>query len=84
MPGVIHNALIVRSDIEVPVGANAVELTIDEQGKVRDYTVASGELTPDLQSIIMLPPRFRPATVLGEPIPSKVKVIECEAPNNRS
>ncbi|HTX36170.1 MAG TPA: zf-HC2 domain-containing protein [Bryobacteraceae bacterium] len=84
VPGVVHNAWIVRSDIAVPQGMNAVELTIDEQGKVRDYTVAGGSLTPDLQSIIMLPPPFRPATVLGLPIPSKVKVIEVMVPNNRS
>lgn len=84
VPGVVHSAWIVRSDIAVPQGMNAVELTIDEQGKVRDYTVAGGSLTPDLQSIIMLPPPFRPATVLGLPIPSKVKVIEVMVPNNRS
>jgi len=84
VPGVLHNAWIVRADIEVPQGMNAVELTIDEQGKVRDYSVAGGSLTPDLQSIIMLPPPFRPATVLGLPIPSKVKVIEAQAPNSRS
>jgi hypothetical protein len=84
VPGVVHNALIVRSDIEVPEGMNAVELTIDEQGKVRDFSVVSGSLTPDLQSIIMLPPLFHPATVLDLPITSKVKVIEVQAPNNRS
>jgi Putative zinc-finger len=84
VPGVLHNALIVRADIVAPEGANAVELTIDEQGKVRDYSVVRGELTPDLQSIIMLPPPFRPATVLGLPIPSKVKVIQYQLPNNRS
>ncbi len=84
VPGVVHGAVVVRADIEVPEGVNAVELTIDEQGKVRDYSVARGSLTPDLQSIIMLPPPFRPATVLGLPIPSKVTVIECTAPINRS
>ena len=84
VPGVVHGAVVVRSDIEVPEGVNAVELTIDEQGKVRDYSVARGYLSPDLQSIIMLPPPFQPATVLGLPIPSKVKVIECQAPVNRS
>jgi hypothetical protein len=85
VPGVLHNAWILRADIEVPDGVNAVELTIDEQGKVRDYSLTRGSLTPDLQSIIMLPPPFRPATVLGLPIPSKVKVIEAQTPgNNRS
>jgi anti-sigma factor RsiW len=84
VPGVVHGAVVVRSDIQVPEGVNAVELTIDEQGKVRDYSVARGSLTPDLQSIIMLPPLFRPATVLGLPIPSKVTVIECIVPVNRS
>jgi len=84
VPGVMHNALIVRSDIVAPEGSDAVELSLDEQGKVRDYSLIRGELNPDLQSIIMLPPPFRPATVLGVPIPSKVKVIQYQAPNSRS
>src|ERR1700722_19447078 len=67
VPGVLHNAWIVRADIQVPQGMNAVELTIDEQGKVRDYGGPGGSLTLALQSIIMLPPPFRPATVLGLP-----------------
>jgi len=84
VPGVVHGAVVVRADIEVPQGANAVELTIDEQGRVRDYSQVSGSLTPDLQSIIILPPLFRPATVLGLPVASKVKVIENPTPNSRS
>jgi anti-sigma factor RsiW len=90
VPGVVHGALVVRADIAAPEGVNAVELTIDEQGKVRNYSLVSGSLTPDLQSIIMLPPPFRPAIVstpsgTNMPIPSKVKVIECRIPgDNRS
>jgi len=84
VPGVIHGALVVRADTVVPEGANAVELTIDEQGKVRNYSLVSGSLTPDLQSIIILPPLFHPATVLDLPIPAKVRVIERQSPNNRS
>jgi len=83
VPGVVHNAIIVRPEIEAPEGANAIELTIDEQGKVRDYSVVRGELTPDLQSIIMLPPPFTPATVLGLPVSSKV-IVYIPGPNNRS
>ena len=83
VPGVVHSAVIVRPEIQAPEGANAVELTIDEQGKVRDYSVVRGQLTPDLQSIIMLPPPFTPATVLGLPVSSKV-IVYIPGPNNRS
>jgi hypothetical protein len=58
-----------------PAGANVVWLTVDENGKVIDYSVAQGKLTPDLASIIMLS-QFRPATYLGAPTLGVVKIVQ--------
>ena len=41
-----------------------LELTIDETGRVADYSVSSGQLTPEMQSIILFS-RFTPATFNG-------------------
>jgi len=48
-----------------------VLLTIDERGRVTDYIVTSGEMTPDLGDMI-LRSRFNPATVFGQPTPSRL------------
>lgn len=66
---------IERPDARTPETANVVDLTIDPNGRVSDWSVASGELTPDLTNIIMFG-QFSPATNLGVPIPSKVKAVQ--------
>jgi hypothetical protein len=66
---------IQRADAISPETANVVELTIDQSGRVSDWSVARGELTPDLTNIIMFG-QFNPATNLGVPITSKVKAIQ--------
>jgi len=43
---------------------NIVNLVIDESGKVADWTVVRGQLTDEINSIIMFS-RFEPATVFG-------------------
>ena len=48
-----------------------VVLTIDERGRVTDYIVTSGEMTPDLGDMI-LRSRFNPATVFGQPTSSRL------------
>jgi len=48
-----------------------VVLTIDERGRVTDFIVTSGEMTPDLGDMI-LRSRFNPATVFGQPTPSRL------------
>jgi hypothetical protein len=58
-----------------PADANVVELTIDERGRVSDYSLERGHLTPDLQSIIMFS-EFTPATVLGIPASAKIKIVQ--------
>jgi len=64
-----------RSDAIAPETANVVELTIDQSGRVSDWTVARGELTQDLTNIIMFG-QFSPATNLGVPIQSKLKAFQ--------
>jgi hypothetical protein len=66
---------IERPDAHPPDTANVVDLTIDPNGRVSDWNVARGELTPDLTNIIMFG-HFSPATNLGVPIPSKVKAVQ--------
>lgn len=66
---------IQRADAIAPETANVVELTIDQNGRVADWTVARGELTQDLTNIIMFG-QFSPATNLGVPIPSKVMAFQ--------
>jgi hypothetical protein len=66
---------IERPDAHTPETANVVDLTIDPNGRVSDWNVARGELTPDLTNIIMFG-QFSPATNLGVPIPSKVKAVQ--------
>src|ERR1051325_7029422 len=66
---------IQRADAISPETANVVELTIDQSGRVSDWSVSRGELTPDLTNIIMFG-QFNPATNLGMPIQSKVKAIQ--------
>jgi anti-sigma factor RsiW len=51
-----------------------LELTIDERGRVADYSVENGTLTPDMESLILFS-TFTPATVFGQPTWSKVQVF---------
>jgi anti-sigma factor (TIGR02949 family) len=61
-----------------PADANVVELYIDQNGRVCDWAVRQGSLTPDLQSIIMLS-QFQPPMFLGMPTSSRVKVVQPRA-----
>jgi hypothetical protein len=74
---------IERPDTTAPEDANVVWLTIDETGRVSDYSLTQGKLTPDLESIIMLS-KFKPATFLGMPTKGKVKVVQPGIPGLRS
>jgi anti-sigma factor RsiW len=66
---------IERGDAVAPETANVVELTIDQSGRVSDWSVARGELTQDLTNSIMFG-QFSPATNLGVPIQSKLKAFQ--------
>ena len=48
-----------------------VALTIDARGRVCDYSVIKGQMTPGLANMILLS-RFYPATVFGKPTSGKV------------
>ena len=50
-----------------------VELTIDENGNVRDWTMVRGQMTQDVKNMIVWS-RFIPATYFGRPVPGKVQV----------
>src|SRR5262249_46366753 len=58
-----------------PADANVVELTIDERGRVADYSLERGNLTPDLQGLIMFS-KFTPATLLGITASAKIKIVQ--------
>jgi hypothetical protein len=60
---------------EIPTDANVVDLMVDENGRVCDYQVVHGKLTPDVQSIIMFG-QFIPATNLGMPVAAKVRLVQ--------
>lgn len=54
-------------------GDVALELTIDTEGRVVDYAVSQGRLTPEMESIILFS-RFTPAMFFGKPTYGK-KVV---------
>jgi hypothetical protein len=65
-----------RADISMPEAANVVDLTIDPKGRVWNWTLVRGELTPDLANIIMLS-AFNPATNdIGMPTWAKVRAVQ--------
>ena len=54
---------------------NVVDMTIDTTGRVVNWSVVRGELTPDMKSIIMLG-QFQPATELGVPTEGTIRVVQ--------
>jgi hypothetical protein len=52
-------------------GNVVLELTIDERGRVVDYIVTSGNMTPELGGMILFS-RFNPATLFGRPTSGKL------------
>ncbi|HWB87308.1 MAG TPA: zf-HC2 domain-containing protein [Bryobacteraceae bacterium] len=55
------------------LGETVVELTIDEHGRVTDYNVTHGTLTPEMENNLLFS-RFAPATLFGQPTWGKVFV----------
>lgn len=72
------------ADATNPDDANVILLSIDKEGRVSDYSVLSGHLTPDLLSIIIMDSRFQPATFLGLPTSGTVKLVQRRTRNVRS
>jgi hypothetical protein len=52
-----------------------VDLTIDETGKVVDWTVVKGVITADMKSVILLS-TFQPATNMGMATSGKIRVVQ--------
>jgi len=51
-----------------------LELTVDNTGRVTDYEVTRGQLTPELKDLIMFS-NFTPATFFGRRTTAKVKIF---------
>lgn len=51
-----------------------VLLMIDDHGKVRDFQVKQGTMTPEVQNLILFS-KFTPATILGQPTWGQVQVV---------
>src|SRR4051812_22804834 len=66
---------IQRADVAPPETANVVDLMVDPTGRVSNWSLVQGELTPDLVNIIMLG-QFNPATNMGVPIHSKIRAFQ--------
>jgi hypothetical protein len=68
---------IERAGASVPDAANVVDLIIDQSGRISDWSVVRGELTPDLANIIMFS-QFSPATntLLGMPTTGHVRAVQ--------
>ena len=58
---------------------NIVNLTIDESGRVVDWSIVRGQLTDEIKSIILLS-RFEPATNLGVPTSGIIQVRQSLPP----
>ncbi len=68
------------ANAEISGDETVVELTIDEQGHVADYSVTQGKLTPEMQSIILFS-RFTPAMFFGKKTWGK-KLVSFRHPNS--
>lgn len=51
-----------------------LELTIDDTGRVADYSVSRGQLTPEMQTLILWS-RFTPATLNGRTTWGKTRIV---------
>jgi hypothetical protein len=68
---------------ETPDDANVAWLAIDENGKVTGCSVTKGQLTPDMQSVIMIS-KFGPPTFLGVHTAGLVQMVQRRAHARRA
>jgi hypothetical protein len=61
-------------DAVVSSDENVLELTIDEEGRVADYAVRQGQLTPEMLTFIQFS-QFTPAMFFGKPTWGKKLVV---------
>jgi hypothetical protein len=57
-----------NSDVET-----VIELTVDERGRVSDYSIPQGKLSPEMENDLLFY-RFAPATAFGQPTWGRVTV----------
>jgi anti-sigma factor RsiW len=69
------NVRIEPLEAENPDNAIIVELTIDESGRVSDWSMVRGKMTLDMEELIMFS-KFSPAMYLGLPTWGKVKAVQ--------
>ena len=76
------NGMFIPSNVRIepveaanPEDAIIVELTIDESGKVSDWSMVRGKMTRDMEELIMFS-KFSPAMYLGLPTWGKVKAVQ--------
>jgi hypothetical protein len=55
-------------------GKVVVLLSIDDRGRVTDYTVTQGAMTPEVQNLILFS-QFTPAMLFGKPTRGQVRVV---------
>jgi hypothetical protein len=55
-------------------GKVVVLLTIDDRGRVQNYTVTQGVMTPEVQNLILFS-QFTPATMFGKPTWGQIRVV---------
>ncbi len=55
-------------------GKVVVLLTIDDRGRVQNYTVTQGAMTPEVQNFILFS-QFTPATMFGKPTWGQVRAV---------
>jgi len=70
---------ILPLNVAIPDNANAVTLTVDENGKICGWAVTHGQLTPELLNVIMFA-QFKPATNFGVPTAAKVNAVQWNLP----
>lgn len=63
-------------------GKIVVLLIIDDRGRVRDYRVTQGVMTPEVQNFILFS-MFTPATIFGQPTWGEVKAVFGDDGNDR-
>ena len=78
--GVLPRLESVNAVPEPDSDGTVVELVIDEQGRVADYSVQQGQLTPAMQQIILFS-KFTPAMFFYQPAWGRIRVV---FPNRRT
>lgn len=72
------------ANVPTSVGKIVVLLLIDDRGRVKDYRVTQGAMTPEIQNFILFSV-FTPATIFGQPTWGEVQaVFGDDTPDRRS